>query len=307
MRKFTFKQSGFTLVELLVVIAIIGILIAMLLPAVQSIREAARRTACMNNVRQMGVAVHNYENAYESFPSSQHAGHTWCARILPQLEQKNIYDLIDFDKDWDHADNQDAITKVVDTFLCPSNPNGELKWDNIGSGMKAAVSDYAATSFVAPGVYSEGYATPVDNRQGALAEGSKPTRISDILDGMSNTVMFIEDVGRPVHHVSTGRGPDNLVPGGGNLPVAGGRVRGASWADSVNTVPVHGFSHDGLACPGPVAVNATNNNEAFGLHPGVVVAMVSDGSVHVINENIAMQQYSELITRAGREVNSYEF
>ena len=134
-------RLGFTLVELLVVIAIIGILVAMLLPAVQSVREAARRTACMNNVRQIGVGILNHETAHESFPASHNTLHTWAAVMMPFIEQQNLADLIDYDLIWSHADNQPAISTVVDTFICPSNPNDAQRWDDLGSGNRAAVAD----------------------------------------------------------------------------------------------------------------------------------------------------------------------
>jgi len=119
--------------------------------------------------------------------------------------------------------------------------------------------------------------------------------------------MFSEDVGRPMHFIAGGLGPESNSTTSGNLPVQNGVVRGAGWADRANPIPVHGFSQDGLTSPGPIAINATNNNEAFGFHPGIVLGMICDGSVQVLNENVTMQQYSEFVTRNGREVNSYKF
>ncbi|MFT7630152.1 MAG: prepilin-type N-terminal cleavage/methylation domain-containing protein [Mariniblastus sp.] len=299
------NHLGFTLVELLVVIAIIGILIGMLLPAVQSVRESARRTACMNNMRQLGLAVLNYEGSNKQFPPASTAGHSWTGKILPFSDQTNVSDRYDTSIAWNHPDNQEAINSRVPTFRCPSNPISQT-FDEIGSGKTAALTDYAAITSVAPAVYASGFARTVTNKQGGLAKGIG-TEIRDIRDGTSNTLMLTEDVGRPAHFVSTGRGPGDLIPGGGNLPVTAGRVRGAGWADPSNSIPVHGFSQDGLTCPGPIPVNATNNNEAFGFHPGSVVTVLCDGSVHSINESISMQQYSELVTRAGRETNEYQF
>ncbi|MDA7902229.1 DUF1559 domain-containing protein [Mariniblastus sp.] len=304
-RKANRRRPGFTLVELLVVIAIIGILLSMLLPAAQSVRESARRTKCMNNVRQLGIALHNFESAFKTFPPAFTDGHSWTGIILDYVEQTNVAELYDRDYPWHHPKNQDAISTVVPTFLCPSNPNGRPFYhDKIGNGKISAVMDYAAITGVAPVVYSAGYAEPVSSRKGGLSAG-KGTQIRDIRDGLSNTIMITEDAGRPVHHVSSGFGPDNLRVGGGNLSVFNARVRGAGWADNVNTIPVHGFSADGLTCPGPVAINATNNNEAFGFHPGMAIGLFCDGSVSGVHESISMQQYSELVTRAGGELNSY--
>jgi prepilin-type N-terminal cleavage/methylation domain-containing protein len=302
------RRVGFTLVELLVVIAIIGILIGMLLPAVQSVREAARRTACMNNIRQLGLALHNYEGAHKAFPPAnvQNPGHNWASFTLDFIEQNNVSAIYNRDVNWSHASNQEAITTIIPLFICPSNPNGRpFRRDDLGSGKKAAVMDYAVISGVAPIVYTAGYARPVTNRSGALRSGEE-TPHAAIADGLSNTLMITEDVGRPVFHTANGIGPANNTPGGGNLPVTNGRVRGAGWADPSNPIPVHGFQPDGLSVPGPCAVNCTNNNEAFGFHPGTVIGLLCDGSVHSVEDGISLQQYSELITRAGREVNSYE-
>lgn len=303
---FNCKRPAFTLVELLVVIAIIGILIAMLLPAIQSVREAARRTQCMNNVRQLGIAAHNYESAMQVFPPARNANHNWTGIMLDFIEQTNVGDLYDRTRRWNHPVNQEAITKIIPTFLCPSNPNDiSLRLDSIGGGKFAAVSDYAATTAVANVVYNSGFAIPVKYRKGALSNGLG-TKLGDITDGLSNTILITEDAGRPVHHVSTGLGPANLRLRCGNLSVTNGRVRGAGWADASNAIPVHGFVASGLSCPGPVPINATNNNEAFGFHPGMIVGVLCDGSVHTVNDTITMQQYSEYLTRAGGEINSYE-
>ena len=305
LRRVNRLRPAFTLVELLVVIAIIGILLSMLLPAVQGVRESARRTKCMNNVRQLGIALHNFESAFKTFPPAFTDGHSWTGIILDYIEQTNVADLYDRNYPWHHLKNQDAISTVVPMFLCPSNPNGRPFYhDKIGNGKISAVMDYAAITGVAAVVYNAGYAEPVRSSKGGLSAG-KGTQIRDIRDGLSNTIMITEDVGRPVHHVSNGFGPDNLRVGGGNLSVSNARVRGAGWADNVNTIPVHGFSSDGLTCPGPIAINATNNNEAFGFHPGMAIGLFCDGSVSGVNESISMQQYSELVTRAGGERNSY--
>ena len=301
-------NRGFTLVELLVVIAIIGILIAMLLPAVQSVREAARRTECMNNIRQLGLALHNHESAHMEFPPS-HVGakaKNWMVFLLPHIEQNNIYLLYDENFPWHHDNNQAAVSQLIPSLLCPSTPNSDGdRYDQIGGGKIAAVNDYAVITSVARSGVDAGYIQPVPNFQGAMRP-NRGTPVGMISDGLSNTLIMTEDAGRPVHWINSGRGPDNVNPGGGNLPVVNGRVKGAGWADTSSSIPVHGFTRDGLSVPGPCPVNCTNNNEAFGFHPGVVIGLLCDGSVHTVNETITMQQYSEFVTRAGGEVNSYE-
>ena len=302
------RQSGFTLIELLVVIAIIGILIGMLLPAVQSVREAARRTECMNNIRQIGLAIHNFEGAHKAFPPANtiNPRHNWASFTLDFIEQNNVSAIYNRNVSWSHPSNQPAITTIIPLFICPSNPNGmAFRLDNIGPGKKSAVLDYAAISGVARIVYNEGYARPVSNMGGAL-QTRKQTTHAEIEDGLSNTLMITEDVGRPVFHTSNGIGPRDNIPGGGNLPVSNGRVLGAGWANPANPIPVHGFTEDGLSVPGPCPINCTNNNEAFGFHPRTVIGLLCDGSVHSVQEGITLQQYSELVTRAGHEINSYD-
>jgi prepilin-type N-terminal cleavage/methylation domain-containing protein/prepilin-type processing-associated H-X9-DG protein len=119
-------NRGFTLVELLVVITIIGILIAMLLPAVQAAREAARRMQCSNNLKQIGLALHNYHSAKETLPFAttypKTFSGTWAAFILPQLEQQAVFDLFDFRKPIYDPVNQQAITTVISAYICPSDP-----------------------------------------------------------------------------------------------------------------------------------------------------------------------------------------
>src|SRR5262245_15791655 len=124
-------RLAFTLVELLVVIAIIGILVALLLPAVQSAREAARRMQCGNNLKQLGLALLNYESSRGVFPfgcggTSGGARYaqtgTWAAFILPQLEQQNLFDTFDFKRHMNDPANQKAVSTIVPGFICPSDP-----------------------------------------------------------------------------------------------------------------------------------------------------------------------------------------
>ncbi len=125
------KKTGFTLVELLVVIAIIGILVALLLPAIQAAREAARRSQCANNLRQLGLALQNYESNHKVFPSSMYidlTGNTWGewgpqARLLPFIEEANLRSLIDFSQPYSTPKNVTAIAFRIPVFMCPSENN----------------------------------------------------------------------------------------------------------------------------------------------------------------------------------------
>lgn len=148
------RSSAFTLVELLVVIAIIGILIALLLPAVQAAREAARRMQCCNNLKQVGLAMHNYENQHKALPMglvtdpaiSGWPGHTTQALMLPFLEQSALYGQYDFTKRALLAPNRTVITQVIATFNCPSDPNTGQPSVN-SAGASSSVNGYARSNF----------------------------------------------------------------------------------------------------------------------------------------------------------------
>ena len=308
-------RFGFTLVELLVVITIIGILIALLLPAVQAAREAARRVQCANNLKQVALGLLTMEEADGMFPAANvttvtPAGAertaTWVVHVLPYLEQQALYDAYRFEFAWDHADNQAAVKTVLPVMVCPSAP-GRRRLDDIGSGRQAAAGDYAAPTSVTSALRQQGLVTTPGQLHGAI-HSNQPTLAASIRDGLSNTILVIEDAGRPVHWVAGGkRGPDNHNNGCGNFDVAGGRVRGAGWADTAKHIPLHGFTRNGLACPGPCGINCTNNNEAFAFHPGAINAAFADGRVQTISESISVDVYASLITANGRETNVGEY
>src|SRR6056297_544562 len=126
------RRAGFTLIELLVVIAIIAILVALLLPAVQQAREAARRSSCKNNLKQLGLALHNYHDTHGMFPINWGTGYdgttnptssvqfSWMTYILPYIEESALYDTINFNEALDDPNNNAAASTVIDTYLCPS-------------------------------------------------------------------------------------------------------------------------------------------------------------------------------------------
>jgi prepilin-type processing-associated H-X9-DG protein len=286
-----------------VVIAIIGILIALLLPAVQAAREAARRAACMNNLKQVGLALHHYHDVNRIFPPSTITSprrHTWVPFTMRYLEQENLYDEYRLDVSWDHTANQPAINTQLQVLHCPSSPGGGRRIDSVRSGITAATSDYAPVTFVSGLLVQVGLVPPTPDRSGVMKRGVS-ARMAEILDGTSNTLVVAEDGGRPEHWTGRGRGPQNTNPSHGNLPVVNGRVYGAGWADTSCQIPLHGFNHDGIDGPGPCPINCTNNNEAFSFHPGGVQAVFADGSVQFLSETIGIATYAALITRAGNE------
>lgn len=220
------KKSGFTLIELLVVIAIIAILIALLLPAVQQAREAARRTQCKNNLKQLGLALHNYHDTHNRFPPTQimvhYTGpnntnpvarnHTWMSLILPYIEQSALYNSINFS-----APMHDPATKIFQTLstgetivsrqipglTCPSDP---------GFGGGISKHGLAHTNYAGNMGWDWHYRGP-DIYQGPFQNGSEGTRITDIKDGTSNTIALAEvsteaftpRAGAPGHQAMGGR------------------------------------------------------------------------------------------------------
>ncbi len=305
------RRSAFTLIEMLVVITIIGLLVALLLPAIQMAREAGRRTRCTNNIKQVGLALQEYHAAMGFFPlaaTETGARHTCIPFLLPSLEADAVYQAYDLEQDWYHEDNQEAINVEFSILRCPSSP-GPAK-DEIGSGKTAATADYAATTafsweLALMGLIDpEPYASDPHRLRKGIMEPSNGGGVnaSKVLDGLSNTLLFAEDAGRPDHWTSRGRGPEDHDNGCSNLNLAGKRVLGAGWADTNRAIPLHGFARDGLSCNGPCAVNCTNNNETFSFHPGGANAVFADGRVRFIQEGVNVAVYAGMISMAGEEI-----
>lgn len=189
-----FRKSGFTLVELLVTTAIIGVLIGMLMPAAQAVREAARLTLCKNNLKNLGLATLNYESAKRSFPhgATYLTEHSWGTTILPFLEQSPTFNRIDLNERWDFpGGNRETSERVLPAFVCPSSDK-----DFAGRTDYCGISGSWRTTVSVPKHEHNGLFFP------AYAKSSKPVRLEMIVDGTSHTLLISE--GSEVHEDNFG-------------------------------------------------------------------------------------------------------
>ncbi|GAA4434027.1 DUF1559 domain-containing protein [Bremerella cremea] len=308
-------RRGFTLVELLVVIAIIGVLISLLLPAVQQAREAARRMHCQNNLKQIGLALHNYHDTYlslsagnQGMPNSSgtnYSGHgwTWHANILPYLEQKNLYEAIQGSDGFGNelgsqSSGKPLVVKetIVNVFWCPSqedvsnntqkngyqpsNYNGNMG-TRIGNG-----NDDCKCTGVLDLTDMRTNAWGCANGNGIFYVDSK-TRFADVRDGLSNTI-FVSEV------------PDTGGDAMGHF--GGGCDRRAIFSNGADGNPPYEMTEYLIAAEGNDPINGGAEEAAGSWHPGGAHFLMGDGSVRFLSENMNMSTYQGLSTRNEGEV-----
>ncbi len=331
------SRAAFTLIELLVVIAIIGMLVGLLLPAVQAAREAARRMSCQNNLKQLGLALHNYESVHRVFaPSSMPIGgaenQPWSgqALLLPFIEQGNSYQLIDFSVGYHAPRNREAFPPFgvsalrIPVFLCPSDINDRQRFSGDGDPQHYPLS-YA----LSVGQYL--IFNPINRSDGGNAFSPIRGRsAADFLDGLSNTIAIAEvqaftprfhDTNLPTSPPTLPEAVSASVSGGAWSPTNGhtewvcGRSihTGFTTLFTPNTVIPH---TDGDGRVHNISVSSSREGRSptevtYGIipsrsyHPGIVQGLMMDGSVRSVSETIDSGTWRAMGTRAGGEVSSY--
>ena len=322
-------RRGFTLIELLVVIAIIAVLISLLLPAVQAAREAARRAQCVNNLKQVGIAFHNFHDVNGAVPSSTRpSGLTTAPRIaailgmLNFMEQTQIYNAVNMGITWGDPVNWTAVKTRINTLVCPSSSADPARLDGIPEAQPyspswtatiSAITDYSPivgidSRLSAYGLFPTG-STPPES----LIVKNKTTRLADATDGLSNTIVFVESAGRPCVY-RRGRKVIGSVPEH--------RVNAGGWARPASDVTLNGSTADGSVFPGQTVINAANGEDVFGqsfphpyyvtegtgalfsFHTGGINVLLGDGSVRFVKDSVSLPTFAALVTRSGGEVIS---
>ena len=302
-------RKAFTLIELLVVIAIIGVLVGLLLPAVQSVREAARRSSCANNLKQQGLAFHNYMSANRAFPSSRpnNEDMSWCTSLLEYFEEGNLASSYDTSVKWDTAANVTAGQTNISLFQCPSADANRLAADGTAPanvvGKVMGPSDYLVFHRVRRGFYlANGLADPGGDLSGGLDKNG-PTREQEFVDGFSKTRLVVESASRPNHWKNVG---GKLTSMGTLLP----RPEGYGWSDPDGGAgSMDGTSStDGTinnkttgAPNGTCIMNCNNDSEPLSLHNGGIQTLYADGSVSFGSEDVSASVWAASLTRKGND------
>lgn len=299
------KARGFTLVELLVAISIIGVLLGLLLPAVQQAREAARRMQCQNNLKQIGLAFQNYESSYRRFPPGYISrvdsvgneigpGWGWASQILPQIEQSALHGQINFNLGIEHPSNRTARLQRIPSFLCPSD-NPPAQWQAVSRSLATGaligpICDVAPANYV--GMF--GTFEPGVDGDGVLFR-NEPISFRSVLDGTSSTLLVGE---------------------------RGFRLGEATWAGAVTNAVIIPDRTDGVGTGPPESASSlilghsgdgyspgerrSHVNQFYSEHQGGVHFVFVDGHVGFLNNSMEYRLYQAITTRSGSEVVSIE-
>lgn len=321
------KRNGFTLIELLVVIAIIGVLVALLLPAVQQAREAARRSQCKNNLKQIGIALHNYHDVNTCLPISFAVdygtpGGEWSvhARILPYLEQANLYLTMDLEQPY--ATQPNIAETRIPIYLCPSELKDQSRVDSSGTPIH-----YPLNYGFNGGVWFVWDNTSRQPGNGVFAP-NRGTRMADVVDGLTNTLGFSE-VKAFNPYLRDGSNASATIPNPTAIGALGGSFKDSSghteWVDGrvhqtgftvtfvPNTLVPHtdsGTEYDidftncreEKSCSGSTYAAVTSRSH----HVGLVHSLLMDGSTRAISDNINLMTWRNLGQRDDyQEIGSY--
>jgi prepilin-type N-terminal cleavage/methylation domain-containing protein len=328
-QRFIARRAGFTLIELLVVIAIVALLIGLLLPAVQQAREAARRTQCSNNLKQIGLALQNYESARKVFPSGYIStpndstmgpidpgfndagpGWGWLTLVMPFMEESNLYGQLNTRlKVWDPA-NAAAVASVVPGYLCPSDDYGQ----NTRPQSTVNIADtnnqplgaiYGRANYVS----SVGSSTlwcswPVTTFPNGALYRDSATRTKDVTDGLSKTVFAGERSSNLADSVWPG-----IYPGSGHWAYPPFASVGTGGLNTNYDGPGAYVGAHGGPCPyeDPVVIHPPNSvyghsDQMQSTHPGVTNILLGDGSVSLYSDEAPLSLWVALVSRNGGEI-----
>lgn len=321
-------QSGWTLVELVVVMAVSGLLLALVMPALLATRETARRNACHVQLRQLGLALQQFEQVRQVLPpgallgaettaAHQYFGrrggsnHAWTPFLLPYLDCVTWSHQYDWTTDWRSNSNQLVRESRWKQLICPATPQPD-RWDygqfeppaNSGGMTKverwrAAVGDYAP----AYGVDSECAKWDlIDASTARLPRGvlvvNEVNPLARITDGLSQTLCLVEDAGRPQRYGHRGQ---LSATWNSNGQLVSGKVTGAAWSDARSPFILHGSMRSPTDLVADCAVNCSNDNEIYGFHRGGANGLLADGAVRFLADTLDLRCAARLVTREASE------
>ena len=309
------RRAGFSLIELLVVISIIGVLVALLLPAIQSARESARRNQCQNNLKQIGAALYSYHDAnlvlppgyvsaYDSTDPDREdlgSGWGWASHLLPYLEQNQLYERLNFSRNIEAPENTTTRTLAVGVFFCPSDPISSGRFPVFEQDAVTRIAEVAGANYV--GVFGLGEVEDsLDDANGSFFRNSS-VRFRDFLDGAHQTMV----VGERSHNISRVTWAGRVTEGwsaatptnkGGTLPTP----FPAEEAFIMILGPIG--TEDGNRTPNDPAAH---NEDYWSFHPGGVNMLFGDGAVRFISDSIDAAIWQGLATVNGREIVGSDF